>query len=230
MPSRTWGKESSLYQIRVLGEFPSEAEDALIPLKLIEQAVERVPKAEDDGDSGKLIEIGVDVARFGTDRTVICVRRGDQVVEINSFARQDTMQTVGTVIDSVRRHSPSAVRIDEVGIGAGVVDRLREQRIRGVVGVNVGRRSTRPEHFANLRAELYDGLRERFQQGRISIPGDADLIGELTSLRYLFTSSGQIRLEGKEELRARGDRSPDRADALMLAFATATRQPFRLWS
>ena len=90
-------------------------------------------------------------------------------------------------------------------------------------------RSSRPEHFANLRAELYDGLRERFQQGRIRIPEDRELIGELAGMRYSFTSSGQVRIEDKEEVRARGLRSPDKADALMLAFAATRRRGYRMW-
>ena len=96
--------------------------------------------------------------------------------------------------------------------------------------MNVAARSSRREHFANLRAELYDGLRERFQQERIRIPADADLIGELASVRYSFTSSGQVKIENKEELRARGLRSPDKADALMMAFAAPRRRGYRLWA
>ena len=83
----------------------------------------------------------------------------------------------------------------------------------------MAQRATNPEHFANLKAELYDGLRERFQQGRIRIPNNQKLISELASIRYSFTSSGQTRLEDKDELRGRGQPSPDMADALMLAFA-----------
>ena len=260
---QNWGRESPMYQIRVLGEFPSEAEDTLVPLRLIEAAVARWKQrraatdpspspspASGEGTaagagwgrpaaiSGERqshlpvdgVEIGVDVARFGSDKTVICVRRGDDVVEIESFARQDTMQTAGRVVDAVRRHSPAAVRVDEIGVGAGVVDRLRELGTQGVTGVNVAQRASRPEHFANLRAELYDGLRERFQQGRIAIPDDQALVAELASLKYSFTSSGQVRLEGKEDLRSRGLPSPDRADALMLAFASAARRAYKVWA
>jgi hypothetical protein len=140
------------------------------------------------------------------------------------------MQTAGRVVDAVRRHSPAAVRVDEIGVGAGVLDRLRELGTQGVTGVNVAQRASRPEHFANLRAELYDGLRERFQQGRIAIPDDQALVAELASLKYSFTSSGQVRLEGKEDLRSRGLPSPDRADALMLAFASGTRRAYKVWA
>ena len=107
------------------------------------------------------------MARFGSDRTVICARQGDRVIEMESFTKKDTMETAGLVNQFVKRHSPSCVRVDVIGVGAGVVDRLKELGVPGVTGINVARRATNQEHFANLKAELYDGLRERFQQGRI---------------------------------------------------------------
>lgn len=223
-----WGEDSPMYQVRVLGEFPSETEDTLIALRLIERAAQAQAPASAAGEEPT--EMGVDVARFGTDRSVICVRRGEQVIEMEAFARRDTMETAGRVKAAIGKHRPRIVRVDVIGVGAGVVDRLREQGCPEVTGVNVASRASRPEHFANLRAELYDGLRERFQQGRVRIPADAELIGELAGIRYSFTSSGQVRIEDKEEARARGLRSPDKADALMLAFAGARRRGYRVWS
>lgn len=224
-----WGEDSPMYQIRVLGDFPSESEDTLISLKTIESAVEGKDQVP-DGQDGRPVELGVDVARFGSDRTVICARRGDRVIEITSYTKKDTMETAGLVNEFVKRHSPSCVRVDAIGVGAGVVDRLKELKVPGVTGINVARRATNREHFANLKAELYDGLRERFQQGRIRIPSDRKLISELASIRYSFSSSGQIRIEDKDELRNRGKPSPDMADALMLAFAQTPRSGFKVWS
>ena len=224
-----WGEDSPMYQIRVLGDFPSESEDTLISLKTIENAVEGKDESPDSNES-EPVELGVDVARFGSDRTVICARKGDRVIGMKSYTRKDTMETAGLVNEFVKRHSPSCVRVDAIGVGAGVVDRLRELGVPGVTGINVARRATNQEHFANLKAELYDGLRERFQQGRIRIPGDQKLISELASIRYSFSSSGQIRIEDKDELRSRGRPSPDMADALMLAFAHTPRSGFKMWS
>ncbi len=224
-----WGEDSPMYQIRVLGEFPSESEDTLISLKIIENAVagkDEAPELQDD----EPVELGVDVARFGSDRTVICARRGDRVIEMASYTKKDTMETAGLVKALVERYSPACVRVDSIGVGAGVVDRLKELEVPGVTGINVAQRATNPEHFANLKAELYDGLRERFQQGRIRIPNDQKLISELASIRYYFTSSGQTRLEDKDDLRGRGQPSPDLADALMLAFAHSPRRGFKMWA
>lgn len=223
---QNWGKESYLYQVRVMGEFPTESEDTVIPLKLVELAAKEALSAGSDSEA---IQVGVDVARFGSDRTAICVRRGEEIVSLDSFQRQDTMSTVGRVTRVSREHSPSAIRIDEIGVGAGVVDRLIELKIPHIEGVNVARRASRPELFANLRAELYDGLRERFISERIHIPNDPDLISQLASVRYSFTSSGQMRIEGKDELRSGGERSPDLADAVMLAFAKPSERSYRIW-
>jgi len=245
---KNWGTESYLYQVRVLGDFPTESEDTLIPLKLVELATQhgsssihsgltQAGENREKGEAGEVgeiedgvVEVGVDVARFGSDKTAICVRRGDRVISIETFTRQDTMRTAGQVVRISRNFSPSAIRIDEIGIGAGVIDRLKELKIPNVEGVNVARRAGNPEHFSNLRAELFDGLRERFQDGRISIPVDAELISQLASIRYSFTSSGQMRIEDKDDLRARGERSPDLADAVMLAFAKRVERGYKLWA
>ena len=96
--------------------------------------------------------------------------------------------------------------------------------------MNVSERARNPEQFLNLRAELFDGLRQRFQEGRIQIPDHPDLIAELSSLRYSYSSSGQIKLESKDALRSQGIASPDHADALMLAFAAAQKPGFRAWT
>ena len=224
-----WGEDSPMYQIRVLGEFPSESEDTLISLKVIESAVAD-GKQDPDLEDEEPVELGVDVARFGSDRTVICARRGNRVIEFASYRKKDTMETAGLVKAVAKRYSPACVRVDSIGVGAGVVDRLKELGVPGVTGINVAQRATNPEHFANLKAELYHGLRERFQQGRIRIPGDQTLISELASIRYSFTSSGQTRLEDKDELRGRGQPSPDMADALMLAFANSPGRGFKMWA
>jgi len=278
-----WGKNSPMYQVRVLGDFPSEGEDTLISLRLIEDAVLKEPSSPQDetvlrepqdtdglaqdavetpsasssgkptlrlselvlspsnvgGDRNNIrepnngpIEIGVDVARFGNDRSVICVRQGERVLSLEAFGRQDTMATVGRVVAVVGRYAPeevSAVRVDVIGIGAGVVDRLRELGVAGVSAVNVSERARNPEQFMNLRAELFDGLRQRFHEGRIQIPDHPDLIAELSALRYSFSSSGQVRLESKDALRSRGMASPDHADALMLAFAASRSPGFKAW-
>lgn len=113
-------------------------------------------------------------------------------------------------------------------MGAGVVDRLREEGHR-VRAINVARRARQPELFANVRAEGYWHLRELFSTGQIDIPADNQLMGELAALRYSYDSQGRVLIESKDSIRQRGLPSPDKADALMLAFLEAPRKP-RLWT
>jgi hypothetical protein len=122
------------------------------------------------------------------------------------------------VVAALKETGAAVAKVDEIGIGRGVVDRAKEQD-KPVVGVNVGQAAREPEGFANLRAEGYWGLRERFQEGSIDIdPDDEDLAAQLVDLKYKRTSSGKIQIESKEELKRRGKPSPDEADAVMLAF------------
>ena len=163
------------------------------------------------------VVVGVDVARFGNDRTVVLMRRGDRVESIKSFARIDTMASVGQVMVAIREHRPDAVNIDEIGVGSGVVDRLREQGMR-VRGVNVSESPRRDRTCANLRAEGYQTLAQRFRDHRIRIPRDTELISELVNLRYGYDSRGRLVMQNKRKAKGRGAPSPDKADALMLAF------------
>ena len=223
--AKRWGKNSATYQVRVLGEFPSAATDTMIPLKHIEAAVGReIP----DMQRHEAV-MGLDVARFGDDRSVACIRRGSAMIELSVFPTSDIMATTGRALDLAREHSVDKINVDEVGIGAGVLDRMREIGRVEAVGINGGRRAKNPERYANLRAEMFDHLRQRFQGGDISICDDAELISELASLKYSFTSKGQILLEDKQSLRASGRPSPDKADATMLAFAPAKSNPLRIW-
>jgi hypothetical protein len=163
------------------------------------------------------VVVGVDVARFGSDRTIVLMRRGDRVESIKAFSRIDTMAAAGQVMVAVREHRPDAVNVDVIGVGSGVVDRLREQGVRAH-GINVAERPRRDRTCANLRAEGYQSLAQRFRDRRIRIPRDTELISELASLRYGYNSRGRLLIESKDSIRKRGVQSPDKADALMLAF------------
>ena len=141
--------------------------------------------------------------------------------------QMDTMQVAGWVAAAVREHKPSRVYIDEIGVGAGVLDRLRELG-HPARGVNVAQRAQEEDRFVNQRAEGYWRLRELFEQGLIRIPDDNELIGELSSMRYNYDSRGRIKIESKDEMRRRGLPSPDKADALMLAFLDPASR-VKLW-
>ena len=221
---KVWGEENPIYQARVLGDFPDQGEDTLIPLSGIEAAVDRDIGSSASGDTKVL---AVDVARFGSDKSVILRRRGMVVEEIQALPGLDTMKLTGHIVNAIDTWKPEEVVVDEVGIGAGVVDRLREQGYN-VSGVNVGSTARDSEHFANLRAEGYWNLRQLLMEGSLSLPFDNELVGQLAGLRYTFNSTGKVLIESKEEMRRRGTPSPDKADALMLAFSAHKRR-VKLW-
>ena len=174
------------------------------------------------------VVLAVDVARYGSDHSVILRRRGLHIEEIRTFNGMDTMELAGWVAAAIREFQPAQTCIDEIGVGAGVVDRLREQGF-GVRGVNVAHAARQKDVFANLRAEGYWRLRELFAAGDLTIPPDQQLMGELAALQYSFDSQGRLLMEAKDDLKKRGLPSPDRADALMLAFVTPLSRP-RIWT
>ena len=219
-----WGVESPLFQARVLGQFPTEADDTLIALRYAEKACER----EDANGNVKLREgddwqIGLDIARFGTDRSAFVVRHGNEVVDIVWYQKEDTMQIVGRAISYLRKYPEAKMYIDEIGLGAGVVDKLVENdefRER-VVGVNVSNKTTDTENekFVNLRAKIYWNLRNKFMNNKIILLDKGSMISDLTNIKYRFRSSdGALQIESKEEIKKRGLRSPDLSDSLALSF------------
>ena len=229
-----WGEENPIYRARVLGEFPDQGEDTLIKLSDVEAAVARGQAEDPDGEAQREGEVepevvlAVDVARFGSDRSVILRRRGHRVEDIRIFRQLDTMQLAGWVVSAIKEFQPTRMYIDEIGVGAGVVDRLKEEGY-GVTGINVARRSRQDDLFANLRAEGFWRLRELFAAGHITIPPDNQLMGELAALRYSYDSQGRILVESKDSIRQRGLPSPDKADALMLVLLEPPAR-VKLWT
>ncbi len=161
--------------------------------------------------------MGVDVARFGNDKSVICLRRGDRVERIISFERKDTMRLADEVRELAETLRVPAVFVDETGVGGGVVDRLKQLRVP-VIGVEGGGSAPRPAQFADMRAEVFWEVARRLREGQMSLPPDDELAGQLLAQRYDISSAGRIHLESKATLRRQGVPSPDKADALALAF------------
>ena len=178
-------------------------------------------------DEGLPVYVGVDVARFGFDKSAICVRQGQRVLSLHSFQRMDTMRLVYEVLRTVEQTGAEAVFVDEGGVGGGVVDRLRELGAP-VYGMHFGGRAPHRTRFYNMRSEFFWELRMLLNDGLMTLPRDEELAGQLVSLRYDVSSSGQVRLQGKKEMRKRGLPSPDKADALALAFLVPPS--FGIWT
>jgi hypothetical protein len=167
-------------------------------------------------DDSAPIVIGVDPARFGSDSTVIAIRQGRDIVEIRKFKGDDTMTVVGHVIEAMEQYEPAVVAIDEGGLGAGVVDRLKEQRYK-IRGVNFANKSRNPMMFGNKRAEIWGLMKDWLKSA--SIPKEKTLKTDLISPLMKPDSKGAIFLESKKDMKARGLASPDSADAIALTFA-----------
>jgi phage terminase large subunit len=216
-----YGVDSNTYRIRVLGEFAESSDDTIISNELVESSVTRDVDPTEGG-----ISWGLDVARYGSDKSALCKRRGNTVMEpIKSWAKLDTMKTMGIVNAEYKKAqeeqiAPSEILVDVVGIGASIVDRGLELGLP-VIGINTGESASLSGQYKNLRAELWHKAKEWFEQRHCRIPRDERLMFELCSPRYSFESSGKIRMETKDEMKKRiGHRgSPDYADAFVLTFA-----------
>jgi len=206
------GEDSYQARVEVKGEFPSQGDDQFIEASWVDEAMDRKRYS----DSTASLVVGVDVARFGSDKTVFAVRHGRDIIEISKHQGLDTMQVVGKTIEFINKYKPALTVIDEGGIGAGVLDRLTEQRFK-VRGVNFGSKADYPNMYGNKRAEIWGAMRDWIKSA--SLPRDRDLKSDLTGPTYKHNSNGAIMLERKEDMRRRGAASPDSADAIAITFS-----------
>ena len=200
-----YGEDSNAFRIRVLGEFPMADDDTIIPFHLVESAIRRDIEVTPDE---KPIW-GLDVARFGADKTALCKRYGNVVTEITSWQGLDLMQTVGRVMAEYEGLPPS-MRPKEILVELGAPVR----------GINVGEAPAMGSTYMNLRAELWFKTKGWLEDRSCKLPNDDQLLAELTAIRYGFTPGGKMKAESKDEMRKRGLRSPDLADALCLTMAS----------
>jgi len=219
-----YGENSDIVRVRADGEFPKAEPDTFIPLELVEAATMREVELEGP------LEIGVDVARFGDDETVLAARVGMKHVRLDVYQGQDTMVTTGRAVAMAKElmqeygKPKCVVKIDDDGVGGAVTDRLREVvREEGlrieVIDCHNGGVPEDKEHYEDWGSESWAHLRDLLQKGEVELINDEDLVGQLSTRKYTLTSRGKIKLESKKDMKKRGLRSPDRADAVVLAFA-----------
>ena len=211
-----YGLDSNVYRVRVRGEFPIEEADSVIPMHLCEAAATRDVKP-----FGNMVW-GVDVARFGSDRTVLVKRCTNATLGKHlAWNGMDTMQTAGKVKaewdNTPVDERPGTVFVDVIGIGAGVADRLLELGLP-VSMVNVAESASVEETYNRQRDELWFRARKWLEKKDCRMFRDETLMAELTMPKYTFTSTGKIKVESKDELKKRYPRSPDVADAFCLTF------------
>ena len=219
-----YGEDSDFFRVRVRGVFPRADNSQFISVETVAAAKARAPYY----DFNDPCVISCDVARFGSDDTIIVVRRGRDARSVPWVKLHgcDTMQVAQRIIDLAAVHKPDAIMVDGGGVGGGVVDRLRMLK-QPVMEVQFGANSDADSsmvdgavRYYNKRAEIYGRMREWLAGG--SIPDDPDLVKELTGVEYGYAMKDGhdcILLEKKSDMKKRLGVSPDRADALAISFS-----------
>lgn len=236
-----WGVDSPMWQALIMGEFPTQAENSLLPMNLVQQAMSGLDRV--DVESGKTyaelsgweIETsekayGLDIARFGSDSTVLTPRRGYWIDEQISWNKADTVETAQNVLRIINPFEPVHIKIDDTGNGGGTTDHLnylmRERQQAGdapyglrLEPYNMASAPVDKDKFHDITSEMYWNLRELLLARKMAFTfRDDELLSELTARQWRLLPNGKIKVESKEEFRKRtGRKSPDKSDSLALA-------------
>lgn len=234
---RMYGEDSDVFRVRVAGDFPLQEDDIFIPISLVEKSIhtEFSPRI-----SPLSVHIGCDVARFGDDKTVIGYKVDEQVTFYKKRQGQDTMKTADDIIllgeELVHRYrldAPIPVKIDDGGVGGGVVDRLRQvKRLNPerfwwleVYPVKFGQRIKHKYYHDSTTYMMsvvkklltpFDEETGKPKPVELILPDDDDLVAQLSGRKYELTEASKIRIESKEAVKKRGQPSPDEADCVLL--------------
>lgn len=232
---RKYGLSSNVYRIRVMGLPPLADETTLIPLYAAEQCIgQEFTVAEDEP-----LYLGVDVARYGEDDSIIMPRRANLIKPWERFNGLNTITLGGFINQSYQEQGADGCAIDVIGVGAGVADWLQKQGMRNLYMVNVANSSSDISKYDRLRDELWCRVRDKCLTGLYSFPDlkrpqdtlsmGQELANELASVKYVFNNHGGIKVESKKELKGRGISSPNIADALCLSeyFANVSTRVFK---
>jgi phage terminase large subunit len=217
-----WGPNHPMYRARVLGEFPEQSELSVYSLAWIE-AASHEPESIPDDAGHRIIQVGIDVAGPGEDETVMVARVGGVIIAQHAWSLPDSRGVLVAALGNLRQHRRfrvGPVVVDTVGIGYHVATHLADQGY-DVYAFNAGSSPMDSEHFVNAKAEAYWCLRESLERGAIKGLTDEEMQAQLAGIRYRHTPSGRVEIESKEDAKKRGQQSPDRAEALVLAFARA---------
>lgn len=210
------GIDSDFVKIRVLGDFPNQSSAQFISTKSVELAMKREIQGPNITDP---IIIGVDCARGG-DKSVIVIRKGRDCRSYPVWrkAERNTMAFVGVISKLIEKHQPDAVFVDETGLGGPIVDRLLQLNMPNVFGVNFGYAS--PDRSYHRLVDYMWGMMRNAIEDGLALPDHDDLKSELTVRETGYDANNAYQLESKDDLAARGEASPDWADAIALTFAS----------
>lgn len=223
---KKYGWDSDFVRVKLRALPPKQEPDTLIPIDWLEAAVQReIPEQH-----GPIV-LGVDIARFGNDQSILCASNARQMLPIpDEWVMQgyDTMRVTGMVVRAIKELEPEEVFLDVIGVGGGPVDRLHEMQNERppkvdpaieINGVNVGEKAFAEDEFVNLRSEAWWAARESLDpdnMAAMALVNDPELIGDLSSIKYKVRSDGRIEVESKEETKKRLGHSPDKGDAYVM--------------
>jgi len=214
----SWGEESARFKSKVLGEFPDEADNTFFSQSTIDKAIDT--EIVDDNENTAVL--GVDLARFGEDESVVYINRGGRCRKLETWSKATAVESANRVHRMALEHGVSEVRVDAAGLGGPVVDMLANLAGEKYIVISMLGSAASPDRmrWLNARAHIYDTLREAMSDGRLDLdPDDKSLLDEMLMIQYKFTSKGAIQIESKDDMRSRGVSSPDSLDALTYAAA-----------
>jgi phage terminase large subunit len=232
--AKKYGIDSNVYRIRVMGEPPLQDDNTLIPLYAAVQCIGNETLIAED----EPLYLGVDVARYGDDASIILPRKGLEIKPWETFRKLNTIDLGGFIMQTYLEQSADGCAVDVIGVGAGVYDWLEKHNMKNLYPVSVSSSSSDILKYNRLRDELWCKVRDNCLLGLYSFPdvsvnGEVESLGnqlanELASVRYKFNSHGGIIVESKKDMKARGIASPNIADALGLTeyFANSATKVF----
>lgn len=213
---KAWGEDSARYRSKVLGEFPEEDDTTFFS----QQALDKAHDAEIPEDMETPAVLGVDLARFGEDESVIYINRGGRLRAYSRWSKATALESASRVHQAALETGATEVRVDAAGLGGPVVDQLAAMANGKYVVISMLGSAASPDRtrWFNARAFNFDSLREQMLTGNMDIdPDDKELFDEMMMLRYKFHSTGSIQIESKDDMRSRGIKSPDSLDAAVYA-------------
>jgi hypothetical protein len=209
-----YGEESDFVKMRIWGEFPVVSNAQFFPSDLINDAKDRNLSEKEYYHYDRVL--GVDVARFGDDSSVIVDRQGPKIHSIECYNGVDTATFSSYILNKYHKGRYAAIFVDGIGVGAGVVDQLAKFNLP-VVDVVVSSKSTDPKTYFDLRAQVYGEMKNWLSTA--DLPPDRELLRQLPAIYYSYNNKLQQYIESKKEMKKREGYSPDIIDAIAYSFA-----------
>jgi hypothetical protein len=214
----SWGEDSARYKSKILAEFPDEADNTFFSQVAIDRGVDT------DIEEDYLVDavLGVDLARFGEDDSVVYINRGGRCRKLATWSKATSIESATRIHNLAIEHGATQVRIDAAGLGGPIVDQVVALADNRYVTISMLGSAASPDNtrWLNARAFNYDSLREAMLNNKVDIdPDDKVLLEELLMIQYKFSAKGAIQIESKDDMKARGVKSPDSLDALVYAAA-----------